>query len=367
MLQDRFWLLVSLKFSGEASAEELAELDTMVQQYPDLGFRASILENILSRSGGDIATNKEDVYNKHLQRLSNHFATPVLKYETEEPPKPAGGRPTRKYLWWLSVPAAAAVAIGFILYYPSEKETKKINHVPALNTVSTKSGSKSKVQLPDGTQVWLNADSKITYDENFMGNVREVQLSGEAYFDVVKNKTHPFIIHTHSIDLKVLGTAFNVRSYDNEKNTETSLLRGSVEITLRNNPDKKIILSPNEKLMVQNDDFSLINNKPAESTLKEKDPMMILSKVHFKKEDSLPVETLWLKNKLAFDGESLEDVASKIERWYDVKVNILDEKLKNSQYSAVFEDESLQQVMEALRLTGNFKYTINKKEVTIKP
>src|SRR5205085_10891901 len=93
------------------------------------------------------------------------------------------------------------------------------NRSIAQNTVMTKPGSKSKLQLPDGTQVWLNSDSKITYGESFMGATREVQLSGEAYFDVVKDKEHPFIIHTQSIDLKVLGTAFNVRSYANEKNT----------------------------------------------------------------------------------------------------------------------------------------------------
>src|SRR4029078_631833 len=100
------------------------------------------------------------------------------------------------------------------------------------NTVSTKRGSKSKVQLPDGTQVWLNADSRIAYNEKFQGNLREVTLEGEAYFDVVRDEKRPFVIHTAAIDIKVLGTAFNVRSYANEKNTETSLIRGSIEVTL---------------------------------------------------------------------------------------------------------------------------------------
>jgi transmembrane sensor len=94
---------------------------------------------------------------------------------------------------------------------------------------------------------------------------------------------------------------------------------------------------------------------------------MILGKVHFEKKDSLPIETLWVKNKLAFDSETLENVALKIERWYGVKVDITDERLKSYEYHAVFDDESLQQVMDALSSTGNFKYTINKKEVTIAP
>ena len=197
--------------------------------------------------------------------------------------------------------------------------------------------------------------------------MREVQLTGEAYFDVVKDKSRPFIIHTHSIDLKVLGTAFNVRSYENEKNTETSLIRGSIEVTLRNNPDKKIVLKPNEKLLVHNDDFAIgSTGRTAAKKKDEEGPMMVLSKVHFEKNDSVATETLWVKNKLVFDTENLENVALKIERWYDVKVIITDDKLKKDHYHAIFDDESLQQVMDALS-TNSFKYTINKKEVTIKP
>jgi len=133
------------------------------------------------------------------------------------------------------------------------------------------------------------------------------------------------------------------------------------------NPDKKIVLKPNEKLLVSNNDFSLV---PQESAAKKKDeegPMMILSKVHyFEKNDSVATETLWVKNKLVFDTESLENVALKIERWFDVKVIITDEKLKKEPYHAIFDDESLQEVIDALS-TNSFKYTINKKEVIIKP
>ncbi|HEY4154354.1 MAG TPA: FecR domain-containing protein [Puia sp.] len=378
MQEERFWLLISLRLTGEASPEERDELNGMLESRPGMGLKLDILEHLWREKQGDPLANREDAFNKHLQRLSNHLSAPILKYDTEEPPvnrKAGAKRPARKYLWWISGSAAAAALITSLLFFYPGERMKKAEPVAAQNTVSTKPGSKSKIQLPDGTQVWLNADSKITYDENFHGPSREVQLTGEAYFDVVKDKAHPFIIHTHSIDLKVLGTAFNVRSYADEKNTETSLIRGSVEITLRDNPDKKIILKPNEKLMVQNDDFSVLSGKAKEEKAgsgkgnpeKAEEALMVLSKVHFEKKDSLPIETLWVKNKLAFDSESLENVAMKIERWYDVRIVINDERLKSKEYHAVFDDESLQQVMEALSSTGNFKYTINKKEVIITP
>jgi len=257
----------------------------------------------------------------------------------------------------------------FILYNKSLSKDTKPDHI-AQNTVSTRKGSKSNVQLPDGTIAWLNADSKLIYNENFSGDYREVSLQGEAYFDVVKDKTRPFIIHTKTLDIKVLGTAFNVRAYETENNTETSLFRGSVEVTLHNSPEKKIVLKPNEKLMVNNKILSYTtttNDKGKARTPQAAD--ITVGKVHFEAKDSSAWETLWIKNKLVFDEEKLEAVAQKIERWYDVKVIIDDKeaaKQTSNTYSGIFANENLPQVMEALKLTGNFKYTINKDIVTIK-
>jgi len=369
MQDERLWLLISLKLSEEATPGELAELADYLQLHPEKSLPLETLTNIWRNKHPDLPGRKENAFNKHLQRLSNHFSDAVLKYESGEAfdtTSPAG-MPKKKHKYWLWITSGvAASAITFFLFlHQKDLETKKIASV-AQNTVSTNHGSKSKIQLPDGTQVWLNADSRLTYNESFKGPFREVHLTGEAYFDVAKDKDHPFIIHTQAIDLKVLGTAFNVRSYANEKQTEASLIHGSLEITLHNNPGKKIILKPNEKLLVQNNQFVTSRDQP-NGTNEDDEPMMVLSRVHFQKEDSIASEILWIKNKLAFDNENLENVALKIERWYDVSVNITDEKLKHAAYSGVFEDENLQQVMEALQLTGNFKYTISKKEVIIKP
>lgn len=260
---------------------------------------------------------------------------------------------------------AAAVALIFFISRPENIKSEHIR-MAAENTISTKPGSKSKIQLPDGSQVWLNADSRITYNESFRGPFREVQLTGEAYFDIAKDKDHPFIIHANSIDVRVLGTSLNIRSYCNEKNTEAVLIHGSIEVTLRSSPDKKIILQPNEKLVVQNGKAQLIKGVPAVHKYEDA-PVMTLGKAHVDAKDTVVMDILWVKNKLAFDQETLEEVARKIERWYDVKVTITDARLKHVAYSGVFEDESLRQLMEALRMTGNFRYSINKKVVTITP
>jgi len=370
--EDRFWLLVSLKLAGEATPEELAELETFLQQRPEMGLRMEMLNGFWLGEPEDQG-RRNDALNRHLQRLSNHLSTPTLNYEatmaTEEAPAPlpveTHTRGIYRLLWPIVGIAAAIALIFFISHRPESVKNERVEQV-AENTISTKPGSKSKIQLPDGSQVWLNADSRITYNETFRGPFREVQITGEAYFDIAKDKDHPFIIHANSIDVRVLGTSLNIRSYANEKNTEAVLIRGSIEVTLRSSPDKKIILQPNEKLVVQNGKAVVVKGMPSVQKYEDA-PVMTLGKAHIQPKDTIAMDILWVKNKLAFDHETLEEVARKIERWYAVKVNIPDERLKHVEYSGVFEDESLRQVMEALRWTGNFRYSINKREVTITP
>jgi ferric-dicitrate binding protein FerR (iron transport regulator) len=298
-----------------------------------------------------------------LQRLSNHFSSPALQYENGENPLPEPSfrkNNVRRLIRIATLTAAAIITMVLIFKFSIQQQAT----IPeAANIVTTKPGSKSKINLPDGTLVWLNADSKITYTEDFNGSERVVELTGEAYFDVVKDKNRPFIINTKSIKIRVLGTAFNVRSYPNEKTSETSLIRGSVEVTMNDSPDKKIILKPNEKLVVK--DVTLKSAQKATDFGADETPLLKLVPLHYINGDSTSIETYWTKNKLAFDGESLESVARKIERWYAVKVIIKDEGLKTENYTSAFEDESLPEVLNALKLTGNFKYTINKKVVTI--
>ena len=393
-LDKHFWSLVSLKLSGEASPEELAELDSLLSRYPEWGLRMQLFTNIWNNRGGrksepgeagqDRSTDEalRDSFSRHLQRASHHLAAPVLQYEQGPPQgddltggnslsrrddRTVGNAAARRRIRRITMAVAASLLCVCVLTW-----LYTVHHhsggSDGYNTVSTKPGNRSTIHLPDGTVVWLNADSRLAYNVNGRGPNREVQLTGEAYFDVARDKDHPFLIHTPAIDIRVLGTTFDVRSYGNEKNTEASLFMGSVEIMLHNNPDKKIILQPNEKLIVHNDEMIVggIKVKPATDDNTD-EPLMTVGKVHYQQKDSSYMETLWMKNQLAFDNRTLEEVALQIERWYGVKVTVTDQQMLNARYSGVFEDESLQQMMEALQLTGNFKYTIRKKEVIITP
>ena len=372
MTEEKVWQLFILKLSGEADPEQLAELDEILKQFPAYSFQLEMIKHAWKSKRQREPLNTGDSFDRHLQRLSNHLSDETLKYETTEAPAPEaiplpGRKPLYKRMVLISA-VAAGLLIAFVLVFNNYSVNPPPPVAAAQNLVSTKNGSKSKLQLPDGTEVWLNSGSKISYGNDFTGPTREVTLKGEAFFDVVKDASRPFIIHTDAIDIKVLGTAFNVRSYPDEKLTETALIRGSVEITLHTSPDKRIVLKPSEKLVVKNDSALVLNSRPLDNTARPA-PLLSLTKVHYvdRSRDSAPMETLWTKNKLVFDGETLQQVALKLERWYGVQVVIQSDKLKNTEYNGIFEDENISEVLYALQLTGDFNYTIRKKEVIIRP
>lgn len=358
MKEEKIWELIVLKLSGEAGPEQEAELEEALKQAPDLVFPLGILEGIWHSKRNSNAAGTADRFNRHLQRLSNHLSEDVLQYETAAAAPVVRSSRKRYYRRALLAGAmAACLALGLVVVRYSANRQEKVPAAVAQHQVYTRKGARSKLHLPDGTEVWLNAGSKVTYENNFGGATREVTLEGEAFFDVAKDPDMPFIIHTDMIDIKVLGTALNVRAYADEKATETALIRGAVEITLHRSPEKRIVLRPDEKLVVRNDSPAL--TRPV--------PIMTLTQLHYLEQDEepAPMETLWMKNKLAFDGEPLQQVALKLERWYDVKVIIADKALEQVEYSGVFENEDIAEVLYALQLTGNFRYTIRGKVITI--
>ena len=375
MTDERFWLLVSLKLSGEARAEELAELQAYLDKNPAKKIHADRLNMVWSAKHEVSEAQKDAAFNRHMQRLSNHLSEPVLLYENAETNEMAFAEETKttsvykKLLWISGIAASLFFAWFFVFRNPvvSKKEENKI----ARNEISTPKGNKTKVQLPDGTEVWLNADSKITYNENFQGKLREVQLTGEAFFDVVRDETRPFVIHTKVIDVKVLGTAFNVRSYANEKNTETSLIRGAVEVTVRHSPEIKYTLKPNDKLVIDNDKAKASESDFVATKKLEELRRQIAKTLQLKigENEVNAKETLWTEDKLAFDNKPLEEIALMLERWFNVKV-IVDDKIKHEKYTGVFDYEDIREVLNVLKMTDrgfHYTYEKDKKEVRIRP
>lgn len=345
------------KLANEATPEELKELAALLKEYPD----AQYLYEWLNTEGS--AAMNEDrqaiaaAWRKHEERLQQtvpDYVTGDLEIS------PADHRPG---LRWRYFAFAFLLLLGGLFFF-LHRNVVSTDPVfkPFNNVVSTRYGSKSKLILPDGSQVWLNAGTKLIYPNNFLQDSREVSLSGEAYFDVVHDEKRPFIIHTRKLDIRVLGTVFNVKSYPEDKTTETTLIRGAVAIFFKDRPEEKIILKPNEKIIVANEPVGDSSSRLSPTALHGGLPLVTLSRLTVHAQDSLVVETAWVQNKLVFEDESFTAVAARMERWYAVRFHFQDERVKQLHFTGIFERESLPEALEALRLSAHFRYRIDKEK-----
>ena len=368
---ERIWNLMARKFSGDATAEELAELELLLLQSPQENYSMEILLDLWNSKRELNRQYSENKYKELILRM-RHTGIDEGRFTNNDEHIPGYNdtkikKSKKWFLWMGSFIIVIGLSVFFLLKHNEATGNTKQPVILAKNEINTKYGSKTNIVLPDGTKVWLNAGSKMTYDKDYGINLREVNLTGEAYFDVIKNPQKPFIIHTNKINIKVLGTAFNVRCYPDEKNTETSLVRGSLEVTMKDGGEK-IILKPNEKLIFSNNDSQPVitsNSNPGKIIPNVPGNVFELSHLSVLPQDSSIVETSWVNNKLVFRSETFEEVALKMERWYAVSIIFKDEKLKAKKFTGVFENETVDQALNALQLTTSFVYRINKEGIFI--
>lgn len=369
MMRDRIWTLMSRKLSGEANEAELTELSELVTSHPDIQLPVNFMNEFWLTPVEKEEDFLEATFHLHTARLKEKGYDLELNNE-ETGTLNLSFPPTENNLQRKLLIAAATVvtaAILVLIIFTTTPNTVKQKF--ATSEVSTKAGSRTKIQLPDGSSVWLNSSSKLTYDnENFGTGVREVSLIGEAYFDVVKNAAKPFIIHTAKMDIKVLGTAFNVKCYPGEKNTETSLIHGSIEVTVKDRQEK-IMLKASEKLIIN--DAELKSTKTNKAKQEEKvqpaksKPLIELGHLTLYPTDNAIVETGWMENRLLFSSETLEEIALKMERWYGVTIIITNNRLKKELLTGSFDKETIKEALDALQLTTPFTYKAEKNIISI--
>lgn len=362
MQKDQLWYLVSKKLAQEATAQELAELEELLRQHPEMHYAIQHIQDLWKLQPQE-APEAGEAFRKHLERMQGKgiSVSPQIPTIPEQRQQPKY-RSIKKYLLaGLAVAATVTAAIIFINKTPQQPGKPELAH--NLNEISTRNGSRTRISLPDGSTVWLNAGSKLVYDKNFDSKIREVSLTGEGYFDVVKNPDKPFIIHAGKVDIKVLGTVFNVKSYPGEKSTEASLIRGSIEVMIKDRPQEKIILKPNEKIIVSNElaPQNTANIKPVERN----EPIVAISHLSYEPTDSTIIETSWVENKLIFQNESFNDLAVKLERWFGVTIKFDNQEVQQLRFRGSFTHETIHQALAALKITGGFNYKIADNNVLI--
>ena len=198
-------------------------------------------------------------------------------------------------------------------------------------------GARTAFQLPDGSHGWLNSGSKLSYDPTFSQN-REVTLDGEAYFDVKHDDNKQFVVHADQMDITVLGTQFNVSSYDEESTTEVVLVEGKVQVN-GTQANFQQTLSPRELISYNSESKKLIKEKV----------------------DIMPY-VAWKDGLLVLNNEPLYEAAHQLEKWYNVEMVIVDEVLKNYRFKATFEDEALEEVLKLMAFSTPIDYRIEHRK-----
>lgn len=235
------------------------------------------------------------------------------------------------------------------------------------NEIKAPFGSKSQIKLPDGTEVMLNAGSTLKYRSDFSQNNRDLVLVGEAYFKVAKNINLPLYVIAGSISIKAVGTEFNVKAYDEEGIIETTLVEGKVEITQsgQNEEDNQYLnLIPNQKAIYikESDSFTLEKIKNIDS-FAVKPVKTIYSNILISPKVDVNQVVAWTEGKLIIRGESLDNLCVELKRKYDVNFKFKDEEIKKYRFSGVLLDETLEQVLNVIKLTAPIDYYLEGKTV----
>ena len=276
---------------------------------------------------------------EHLRRMKKYKAEKALQKVHAQ----IAGKGRGRVLSVLQKAAAVLILplMAATVYFASQSVKEQEENV-VWYTLNTPAGMRSEFILPDSTKVYLNSETSLSYPATFSAQNREVNLIGEAYFEVKENKEQPFIVNTGKIDIEVTGTRFKASNYENEKLTEIVLVSGSVNLCLANSTNTHHVLTrmePGEKAL-----YDAVNNK------------LNIERVNVDKYIS------WKDGILMFRDDPMIEVVRRLNRWFNVEINFTGNGLSDYVYTATFEDESLMQILDLLKVSAPIDYKIKKRQ-----
>jgi transmembrane sensor len=318
-----------LKYTnGTLAIKEMAELADWIQESEDNRQEYYRIRNIIDAGNPAFNPDTIDVQNGY-ENFINQISIKKAK--------------VLKLTYWRSVAAMLVIGvISFALYYNlvnNNKNKAKLSN----EQVNTDPGTFSKINLPDGSKVWLNAASHLTFPKNFEPGERHVNLVGEAYFEVQSDLKRPFIVHTEDVEVKATGTSFNVKTDLINNKTSVTLITGKV--TLLIGPNKRKVL------MLPLQQFSY-NKKSDDIQLEKADADKVIA---------------WKEGVFTFRNDSLEEIFSQLMKTYNVEIIIKDPELKGYWFHATFKDETLDEILELIKLSTPIIYKEVKQTDSNKP
>ncbi|MBN9385264.1 MAG: FecR family protein [Chitinophagaceae bacterium] len=344
----RIYELLEKFASGACSEEEFEELMQLMQ-----------------------ANENDEAVRESMRKYFSSLDSEVISevHVDEQGDMLQGGEPfperTRRSVLFKRMLIAACIIMlvcGAYFFY-SPKPVQRVEEAKTISRIYTPAGSKTSIVLPDGTEVWLNSFSTLTYtNAEFNSGKREVSLVGEAMFKVKHDSLHPFLVHTKNFDVTDLGTVFNVQAYPEDKHGQASLISGSIEVITKGSHSKKILLVPNQRIIIQNDSRGGVAvAKPGRVVVNEP----TIKSIVFNPQMSMAPDTAWVVNKLLFTDESFFDLALQMQRRYNVTISFGNEKAKSYKFTGRFEEENIDDALRELQAIAPFTYKRSNSEIHI--
>lgn len=233
--------------------------------------------------------------------------------------------------------AIAVLLIGSTFFF-TKYVFENDYHNQKNNTLYVPAGQRAKLTLQDGSVVWLNANSTLKYPSRFSGKTRSVEIIGEGYFDIAKNKKKPFIVTTQQIEMIVLGTEFNVYSYPETGYIQTDLIEGSLMVYNSENKNKSVTLSPRQQVTISEKEMIVGHSEPSDYYL-------------------------WKEGVYAFDNQRLITIIEKLQLYYDVKIVVEDPEIFNVRYTGKFRQrDGVADILKVIQKIHPFKILMDKEE-----
>lgn len=365
MTDQRFTELLSRKLSDEILADEEQELMLLLAENKHYQKEYTALTEYFQQEEEEPYENAVPLFQQIKAKLKHDSLTAdqedaaqavSLGSAASKPVQAAA----RSFALWYRIAAVFILGVcSFGIYQLVRKPNNTgISDGIAWKKLSAPAAKLQQLTLTDGTQVTLNAESELKYPDTFDGRTREVYLTGEAFFEVTKDAKHPFIVHTDKLDIKVLGTGFDVKAYPNDQLTEATLLHGSIQLSLKSQPESPILLKPAEKFILTHASA----NTGGIAATKEAYRIVPLSYLNTTDTKTL-VETAWMNNKLLFKDQTFSALSLNLARKYGVNFIFKSEKLKKYTFTGEFEKENLSEALKALQAITPFQYKTDGKTI----
>lgn len=378
----QFWCLIEKVLTARASQDEMRKFQEILLRDEQLLEVFTVVQRNWAKASElepfekiDIKADWEKVYAEITSRKES--AASGERNAGAGPGRAGTDKPARtRHLILRQMRYAAAVAMlitASAVFYWLGSRTHDLS-VVAYNQIEAPMGSRSQVTLPDGSTVWLNAGSSIKYPSNFNLANRDITLNGEAFFDVQKQDI-PFVVYAMDVAFRVLGTEFNLKAYDDDNTIEATLVSGSLKIqdaTQERARFREMVLEPNQKATFyrQQGDLAIHQEAEEEAVIHTPTPAPAAAKpierIQVMQKSSVDHEVSWKDGILIFDGEPLVGLVRILERRYDVTFVFEDERLKEYKYSGTLKDQTLEQVLNAMKLTSPMDYKLDEKTVFLR-